>query len=131
MSAVPSSVASRPYDAAAVRAQFPIFERRINGRWQLIATDTCEPLFLSDRDLGSGLNRHPPRECRGDKNGRQEVVCLFIVSRCDASEVFESTEHSFDQISASVGDWIVGGRMFSCRVWRNDSFATTLSQPVA
>ena len=79
--------------------------------------------------LGSGLNRHPPHDCRGDENGREEVLCLFVVSRGYAPKVFEAAEHSLDQVSASISNRIIGCGVFACWVRWNNRFASSLRQP--
>ena len=83
------------------------------------------------KHLGSGLNRGPPGDGRCEQDGGQKVVCSFVVSCGDATEVFEKAEHSFDSIAAAIGHRIASVGMLAGRVWRDDGFASALDEPVA
>ena len=85
---------------------------------------------FAQRALGSGLNWRPPSYSGGDHSGGEEVVGSFVIARGDATEVFEPTEHSFDEVAAAVGLGVPGIGMFACRVGRDHRFDPSSGEPV-
>ncbi len=62
---------------------------------------------------------------------RQEDVCTFVVSGCDAAEVLETAEHLLDDVAAFVSGFIVAMRMLPGRIWRDHGLDAACGQFVA
>ena len=47
--------------------------------------------------------------------GRQVVVCEFVVASGDPSPILEATEHALDEVALPIGGAVVGDRLLSAR----------------
>ena len=54
-----------------------------------------------------------PSEVCGDEDQREDGIGAFAVAGGDPSEVLEPSEHALDEVSASVGDGIIGVGMLA------------------
>src|SRR4029453_3434607 len=73
----------------------------------------------------------PPGYGGGDEDAGEEVSGELVVSRGDASEVFEPAEHPFDEVAALIGAGIVGVGMLAGGLWRDHRFGAAFGEPGA
>jgi len=83
--------------------------------------------------MASRLNRHSshPYHCGGDQQKAEELHCAPVKSCCDASEVLQLVEASLDGIADLVGFKVVGDRLLSGRVTRDDGFGAHVCNQAA
>jgi hypothetical protein len=59
----------------------------------------------------------------------RKVSGELVVTSGNAPEVFESTEHAFDEVAGTIGDRVISAWVLAGWVWRNNRFGTALGEP--